>query len=72
MPQNIHSAYNPGPGHSESVCLPANWYFSQGHGRKESGFGRERGEAGLYELLATKNVMTDFSNDSRDPFSARL
>ena len=41
-------------------------------GRKESGFGRERGEAGLYEFLATKNVMIDFSNDPRDPFSARL
>jgi (Z)-2-((N-methylformamido)methylene)-5-hydroxybutyrolactone dehydrogenase len=41
-------------------------------GRKESGFGRECGEAGLYESLATKNVMIDFSNDPRDPFSARL
>lgn len=41
-------------------------------GRKESGFGRERGEAGLYEFLATKNVMIDFSNDARDPFSAKL
>jgi aldehyde dehydrogenase (NAD+) len=41
-------------------------------GRKESGFGRERGEAGLYEFLATKNVMIDFSDDARDPFSAKL
>lgn len=41
-------------------------------GRKESGFGRERGAAGIYEFLATKNVMIDFSNDPRDPFSARL
>ena len=41
-------------------------------GRKESGFGRERGEAGLHEFLATKNVMIDFSDDPRDPFSAKL
>jgi (Z)-2-((N-methylformamido)methylene)-5-hydroxybutyrolactone dehydrogenase len=41
-------------------------------GRKESGFGRERGENGLYEFLTTKNVMIDFSNDPRDPFSARM
>lgn len=37
-------------------------------GTKESGFGRERGEAGLAEFLTTKNVMIDFSNDERDPF----
>jgi aldehyde dehydrogenase (NAD+) len=41
-------------------------------GRKDSGFGRERGEAGLHEFLATKNVMVDFSDDPRDPFSARM
>ena len=41
-------------------------------GRKESGFGRERGENGLYEFLTTKNVMVDFSHDPRDPFSARM
>jgi aldehyde dehydrogenase (NAD+) len=41
-------------------------------GRKESGFGRERGESGLYEFLTTKNVMVDFSDDPRDPFSARM
>ena len=41
-------------------------------GRKESGFGRERGESGLFEFLTTKNVMVDFSNDPRDPFSARM
>lgn len=37
-------------------------------GTKESGFGRERGEAGLAEFLNKKNVMIDFSNDDRDPF----
>lgn len=37
-------------------------------GTKESGFGRERGEAGLSEFLNKKNVMIDFSNDERDPF----
>lgn len=37
-------------------------------GTKESGFGRERGEAGLAEFLNKKNVMIDFSNDERDPF----
>lgn len=37
-------------------------------GTKESGFGRERGEAGLAEFLNTKNVMIDFSGDERDPF----
>jgi (Z)-2-((N-methylformamido)methylene)-5-hydroxybutyrolactone dehydrogenase len=41
-------------------------------GRKESGFGRERGENGLYEFLTTKNVMIDFSDEPRDPFSARM
>jgi acyl-CoA reductase-like NAD-dependent aldehyde dehydrogenase len=41
-------------------------------GMKESGFGRERGENGLYEFLATKNVMIDFSDDPRDPFSSKM
>lgn len=41
-------------------------------GVKESGFGRERGEAGLYEFLCTKNVMVDFSDDVRDPFAVRV
>jgi (Z)-2-((N-methylformamido)methylene)-5-hydroxybutyrolactone dehydrogenase len=41
-------------------------------GIKESGFGRERGEAGLYEFLRTKNVMIDFSEDARDPFAVRV
>lgn len=40
-------------------------------GFKESGFGREKGEAALNEFLATKNVMIDFSNDKRDPFAIR-
>jgi (Z)-2-((N-methylformamido)methylene)-5-hydroxybutyrolactone dehydrogenase len=37
-------------------------------GRKESGFGRERGEEGLNEFLTVKNVMIDFSSEQRDPF----
>lgn len=41
-------------------------------GVKESGFGRERGEEGLHEFLRTKNVMVDFSDDSRDPFAIRV
>lgn len=40
-------------------------------GFKESGIGRERGEAGLREFMTTKNVMIDFSNAERDPFSAK-
>lgn len=40
-------------------------------GTKESGFGRERGEAGLAEFLNTKNVMIDFSEDERDPFTVK-
>ena len=40
-------------------------------GFKESGYGRERGEAGLDEYLAPKNVMIDYSNIVRDPFAIR-
>lgn len=40
-------------------------------GVKESGFGRERGEAGLMEFLTTKNVMVDYSEGPRDPFAVR-
>jgi len=40
-------------------------------GFKESGIGRERGEAGLLEYLTTKNVMIDFSDAERDPFAIR-
>ncbi|HSV81764.1 MAG TPA: aldehyde dehydrogenase [Ramlibacter sp.] len=40
-------------------------------GFKESGIGRERGEAGLYEYLTTKNVMIDFSDAERDPFAIK-
>lgn len=40
-------------------------------GVKDSGFGRERGEAGLHEFLTTKNVMIDFSEGARDPFAVR-
>jgi aldehyde dehydrogenase (NAD+) len=40
-------------------------------GFKESGIGRERGEAGLREYLTTKNVMIDFSDVERDPFAIR-
>nr|WP_218135198.1 aldehyde dehydrogenase [Variovorax sp. YR216] len=40
-------------------------------GFKESGIGRERGEAGLLEYLTTKNVMIDFSDAERDPFAIK-
>ncbi|MGF6573547.1 acyl-CoA reductase-like NAD-dependent aldehyde dehydrogenase [Paraburkholderia sp. GAS333] len=40
-------------------------------GFKESGIGRERGDAGLREYLTTKNVMIDFSDSVRDPFAIR-
>ena len=40
-------------------------------GFKESGIGRERGEAGLHEYLTTKNVMIDFSDSERDPFAIK-
>ncbi|CAN5178022.1 aldehyde dehydrogenase [soil metagenome] len=40
-------------------------------GFKDSGFGREKGEQALDEYLAAKNVMIDFSNDTRDPFAMR-
>lgn len=40
-------------------------------GFKESGIGRERGEAGLREYLTTRNVMIDFSDEVRDPFAIR-
>jgi aldehyde dehydrogenase (NAD+) len=40
-------------------------------GVKESGFGRERGEESLDEFTVTKNVMIDFSDQQRDPFSVK-
>ena len=40
-------------------------------GFKQSGIGRERGEAGLREYLTTRNVMIDFSDAVRDPFAIR-
>ncbi|MBV7483787.1 aldehyde dehydrogenase [Bordetella sp. BOR01] len=40
-------------------------------GVKESGFGRERGELGLLEFTVSKNVMIDFSNETRDPFAIK-
>lgn len=40
-------------------------------GFKESGIGRERGEAGLHEYMTTKNVMIDYSDCVRDPFAIR-
>ena len=40
-------------------------------GVKESGFGRERGEAGFEEFTTTKNVMIDFSDQVADPFVMR-
>ena len=40
-------------------------------GFKESGIGRERGEAGLMEYMTTRNVMIDFSGEERDPFAIK-
>ncbi|HLS55197.1 MAG TPA: aldehyde dehydrogenase [Zeimonas sp.] len=40
-------------------------------GFKDSGFGREKGQAALHEFLAPKNVMIDFSEAQRDPFAMR-
>lgn len=40
-------------------------------GVKESGFGRERGQEGMMEFLATKNVMINFSEQERDPFAVQ-
>ena len=40
-------------------------------GFRDSGFGREKGEAALHEFLAPKNVMIDFSESLRDPFAMR-
>jgi len=40
-------------------------------GFKQSGIGRERGEAGLREYLTTRNVMIDYSEAVRDPFAIR-
>lgn len=37
-------------------------------GVKDSGFGRERGEAVLAEYTTIKNVMIDYSGANRDPF----
>jgi len=41
-------------------------------GMKDSGFGRERGEVALDEFTTTRNVMIDFSEQARDPFSLKL
>ncbi len=38
-------------------------------GMKESGYGRERGEQGLWEFTQTKNVMIDWSGTTKDPFA---
>ena len=40
-------------------------------GVKESGFGREKGEAALAEYLTSKNVMIDFSGENSDPFAVK-
>ena len=40
-------------------------------GFKDSGFGREKGEAALGEYLASKNVMIDFSGEASDPFTVK-
>lgn len=40
-------------------------------GVKESGFGRERGAEGILEFSTTKNVMIDYSTETRDPFAIK-
>lgn len=40
-------------------------------GTKRSGFGRERGWHGLLEYMHVKNVMIDFAEGARDPFSIK-
>ena len=40
-------------------------------GFKDSGYGREKGEAALGEYLASKNVMIDFSGEDADPFTVK-
>ena len=40
-------------------------------GVKDSGYGRERGEEGMREFLATKNVMINLSEAERDPFAVQ-
>jgi aldehyde dehydrogenase (NAD+) len=40
-------------------------------GVKDSGFGRERGELGLLEFSTSKNVMIDYSDETRDPFAVK-
>jgi (Z)-2-((N-methylformamido)methylene)-5-hydroxybutyrolactone dehydrogenase len=40
-------------------------------GRKQSGYGKERGDEGLAEFTTTKNAMIDFSTEERDPFAAK-
>lgn len=40
-------------------------------GTKDSGFGRERGEQGIMEFTSVKNVMIDYSDQTRDPFAIK-
>ncbi len=40
-------------------------------GTKNSGYGRERGYAGLLEYTRVKNVLIDLSDEPRDPFVVR-
>lgn len=40
-------------------------------GRKQSGYGKERGEEGLAEFTTVKNAMIDFSGEDRDPFASK-
>jgi aldehyde dehydrogenase (NAD+) len=41
-------------------------------GVKGSGYGRERGEDGIEDYTYVQNVMIDYSEDERDPFSVRV
>ncbi len=41
-------------------------------GTKASGYGRERGAEALDEYTYVQNVMIDYSDEARDPFSIRV
>jgi aldehyde dehydrogenase (NAD+) len=40
-------------------------------GVKDGGFGRECGEQGVLDFTISKNVMIDFSDETRDPFAVK-
>lgn len=40
-------------------------------GSRSSGFGKERGWHGLLEFIRAKNIMIDYSESQRDPFTIK-